>query len=78
MTASTPGSSLTGRGDRGIVLRAGVATFEERRETKDMMGDLGEDKAVVAVGLNKNKSQRERSSKQCQRWRSPRMNTNIQ
>ncbi len=76
MTVNTPGNYLTERVDRGTVLPAGVATFEERRKTKDMIGGLAEDKEDVAVGLNKNKS-RGSDAETLPKAEKPRMTTNI-
>jgi hypothetical protein len=45
--------------DRKTVLLAKVVIFTEQSRAGDMEGGLAEDKASVAVGLNKNNGQRE-------------------
>jgi hypothetical protein len=54
MSVNIPGSYLTERVDRRIVLPAKVATFTERKKTGDILRGLEEGKAGVAVEPNKN------------------------
>ena len=58
MSASTPGSCLMGRADRGTDLPVRAGTFEEQRRIKDLQGGLVEDKAGAAAGLNKKNRRR--------------------
>jgi hypothetical protein len=58
MIANTPGNFPTERVDRRTVLPAKVATFTERKKTRDMLGGWVGDKASVAVEPSKNNNAR--------------------
>jgi hypothetical protein len=66
MTASTPGSFHIERVGRETVLPAKATTFEDQRKTEYIMMGLVEGKAGVAVGPDKNRSQRELSPEHCE------------